>query len=110
LEGNRDFWLLADKQLAPNFAEHRILGLSYENADFLFDIEAYHNDLDGVAEFSQRFRRRPGQAPEDLFFLGTGISRGVEFLAQKKSGKLNGWLSYTLGEAESGVWTFLSMI
>jgi outer membrane receptor for ferrienterochelin and colicin len=106
LEGNRDFWLLADKQLEPNFAEHKILGLSYESANFLFDVEAYNKDLDGVAEFSQRFRRRPGQAVEELFFLGAGVSRGIEFLAQKKSGKLNGWLSYTLGKTEYDIEVF----
>ena len=100
LEGNRDFWLLADEQLDPGYAEHRILGISYENPDYLFDVEAYHKDLDGVAEFSQRFRRGPNMDPEDLFFLGTGISQGIEFLAQKKSGRLSGWLSYTLAKVE----------
>ncbi len=106
LEGNRDFWLLADDDLAPGFAEHRIAGVSYENRDWLFDIEAYHKDLDGVSEFSQRFRRSPDTEPEDLFFTGTGVSKGLEFLAQKKSGKLNGWASYTLGKVEYNIATF----
>ncbi len=106
LEGNRDFWLLADEQLNPKFAEHKILGLSFENTNFLFDVEAYHKDLNGVAEFSQRFRRRPDQDPEDLFFLGDGVSKGIEFLAQKKSGKLNGWLSYTFGKTEYDIDVF----
>lgn len=100
LEGNRDFWLLADEQLEPSFAEHKILGLSYEDTNFLFDVEAYHKDLDNVSEFSQRFRRRPGQAAEELFFLGEGEAKGIEFLLQKKTGKLSGWVSYTLGKVE----------
>ncbi len=100
LEGNRDFWLLADNELDPASAEHRIAGLSYETPHLLFDIEAYHKDLDGVAEFSQRFRRGPNTVSEDLFFLGTGVAKGIEFLAQKKSGKLNGWASYTLGTVD----------
>jgi len=98
LEGNRDFWLLADERLKPSFAEHKILGVTYENHDYLFDVEAYHKNLDGVAEFSQRFRRSPEDKPEDLFFLGTGVAKGIEFLAQKKFGKLNGWASYTLSK------------
>jgi outer membrane receptor for ferrienterochelin and colicin len=100
LEGDRDFWLLADKQLKPNFAEHKILGMTYENQDYVFDVEAYHKDLDGVAEFSQRFRRSPEDKPKNLFFLGTGVAKGIEFLAQKKFGKLNGWASYTLSKVE----------
>ena len=100
LEGNRDFWLLADERLQPSFAEHKILGVTYENFDYIFDIESYHKNLDGVAEFSQRFRRSPEQRAEDLFFLGTGVAKGVEFLAQKKTGKLNGWASYTLAKVQ----------
>ncbi len=100
LEGNRDFWLLADERLKPSFAEHKILGATYENQDYIFDVEAYHKNLDGVAEFSQRFRRSPEDKPDDLFFLGTGVAKGIEFLAQKKFGKLNGWASYTLAKVE----------
>jgi hypothetical protein len=98
LEGNRDFWLLADAQLKPSFAEHKILGVTYENYHYVFDVEAYRKNLDGVAEFSQRFRRSPEDKMENLFFLGSGVAQGVEFLAQKKSGALNGWLSYTLAK------------
>lgn len=100
LEGNRDFWLLSDEQLDPASAEHRILGLSYETDQFLFDVEAYHKDLDGVAEFSQRFRRGPNTRTEDLFFLGSGVAKGIEFLVQRKTGRLAGWASYTLGKVD----------
>lgn len=97
-QGNRDLWLLADERSQPSFAEHKILGLTYESDHFLFDIEAYHKDLDGVIEFSQHFQRSPNPPPKSLFFLGTGISKGVEFLLQKKKGRLNGRASYTLGK------------
>jgi hypothetical protein len=101
LEGNRDFWLLADSELEPTSAVHRIIGLTYDSDNYLFNIEAYDKDLDNVTEFSQRFRRGPDVQTADLFFLGTGISRGLEFLAQKKYGRINGWVSYTLGKVES---------
>lgn len=100
LNGNRDFWLLADDRLAPNFADHKILGATYENQDFLFDLEAYRKELDNVAEFAQRFRRPPGASLNELFLLGTGVAQGVEFLMQKKSGAFNGWTSYTLAKVE----------
>jgi len=100
LEGNRDFWVLSNEQLPPTVARHQILGASYENRDYLFDVEAYYKDLDNVAEFSQRFRRSPEDPVENLFFVGTGYAKGIEFLAQKKFGKINGWASYTLGKVE----------
>lgn len=100
LNGNRDFWLLADESLAPSFAEHKIMGMAYENRDYLFEAEAYHKNLEGVAEFSRRFRHPPEAKDEKLFFLGTGVARGLELLAQKKNGKVNGWASYTLARVD----------
>ena len=35
------------------------------------------------------------------FLEGYGYSRGIEFLVQRKYGNLNGWVSYTLGEAKN---------
>ena len=100
LEGSRDFWVLAGERLDPLFAEHRIVGASWEDDDYLFDVEAYQKDLTGVSQFSTRSRRRPGQALRDLFFTGTGEARGIEFLAQKKQGRLTGWIGYTLADID----------
>ena len=100
LEGSRDFWVLAGNDLDPSFAEHRIIGASYDNNDWLFDVEAYQKDLDGISQFSTRLRRTPSQALDDLFFSGIGQPRGVEFLVQKKRGRLTGWVGYTLSEVE----------
>lgn len=101
LQGNRDFWLLADQQLDPGYAEHSIAGLTYETGDYLFDVEAYSKDLDGVAEFSPRFQLAPQDRQTPLFFLGSGTARGIELFAQKKKGALNGWASYTLAKVEN---------
>jgi ferric enterobactin receptor len=38
---------------------------------------------------------------EENFFTGRGYAKGIEFLAQKKTGKLNGWLSYTYAVARN---------
>jgi len=100
LEGSRDFWLLAGENLAPQSAEHRIAGIRYETPGWLFDVEAYDKDLDGVSQFSTRARTDPGQRLEDLFFNGTGRARGIELLAQRTEGALTGWMSYTLSSVE----------
>ena len=98
-QGSRDFWVLADDQLRPGKADHYILGGTFENDEYIFDIESYYKSLDNLVEFSQRFR---GSA-DDLysFYGGSGTARGIEFLFQKKHGALNGWISYTLGRTES---------
>ena len=109
LQGSRDFWLLSNGEDVPIGAStHYIGGFSYENKGFLFDVEAYYKDLDGLTEFSQRIVRSFGRGPqrgagaeaENFFFQGTGVARGVEVLLQKKQGNYTGWISYTLSEIE----------
>lgn len=109
-QGARDFWLLADEDFDPGFAEHRIVGLNYENDNYVFSLEGYQKDLRDLIEFSRRFvavgrpggpgARARGFAPVENFFIGNGDARGVELLLQKKRGALTGWLGYTLGKVE----------
>ncbi len=105
-QGSRDFWLLADADRIPiGKATHFIGGLSYETKDFLFDVESYYKNLEGLSEYSTRLTNA-GSGPnrslsyEESFYTGTGVAKGVEFLLQKKSGHLTGWLGYTLGEVK----------
>ena len=100
LEGSRDFWVLADSLVPPQSAQHVVGGIGYETEGFLFDVEAYRKELDGVSQFSTRVRNGPVEEADQLFFSGTGEASGVEFLAQKKRGNLTGWVSYTLSRVE----------
>ena len=103
LSGSKQFWLLSDgDNIQVSSAYHYIAGLTYENADFLFSTEAYYKDVKNLTEYSLRFNPSPMEVSYDEnFFTGYGYARGIEFLAQKKNGKFNGWLSYTLGEAKN---------
>ena len=91
-QGSRDFWLLANGKNSPiSFSEHLIIGASYEIDDWLFDLEFFEKEMTGLTEFSLRFQSALGADPNDqLFFEGTGISRGIDFLIQKKVGKYSG--------------------
>ncbi|GAB4492046.1 MAG: TonB-dependent receptor [Saprospiraceae bacterium] len=103
LSGSRDFWVLADDERLPvASSDQYVAGFSWENRNWLFDVEAYYKTLDGISEYSLRFA--PGAPGQDInyeesFYNGTGVARGIDFLLQKKYGKFNGWLGYTLGEA-----------
>ena len=101
LQGSREFWALADgEQIPVSTAIHAVGGLSYETDDLLFDIEAYSKSLGGLTEFAPRIF--PGEDIDynQFFYQGDGTARGIEFLLQKKTGSLSGWLSYTLAEVE----------
>jgi len=105
-QGSRDFWLLANDENVPiSSAFHYIGGISYETPSLLFDVEVYYKTLDGLSEYTTRFVPSgfgPGRTLnyEEFFFSGTGIAKGIEFLAQKKVGNITGWIGYTLGEVK----------
>jgi len=88
LEGSRDFWLLADDELKPGFSEHKILGISFEDPDYILDIEGYCKNIDNLLEYSRRFNTMADY--NNRFFIGMGTAKGIEFLAQKKRGDLTG--------------------
>jgi hypothetical protein len=104
MQGSREFWTLSDGEIVPTSAsENAVAGVSYETRDFLASVEAYHTDLTGLSEFALRFTPSFQDADVDynqFFYTGTGISRGLELLIQKKFGDHTGWLSYTLGQVE----------
>lgn len=100
LQGSRDFWILADGERVPvGSAQHYIAGLSWENSAYLFSMEGYRKNLQGLTEYSLRYSVVPGQdvSYDENFYNGTGYAEGIEWLAQRKFGNLTGWASYTLG-------------
>lgn len=105
LAGSRDFWLLANGTSIPvSSATHFTFGTSYENNNYLFSVEGYYKKLNNLTEYSLRFNPQPqgpGVSLSENFFSGYGDAKGIEFLAQKKIGKIAGWVSYTLGQARN---------
>jgi len=99
LEGNKEYWVLDNKSDVPvSSAFHYIAGATYEKGNYLFNVEGYYKSLVNVLEESQRATRN-FLAPTNTenIYSGTGIEKGIEFLAQKKIGNTTGWLCYTLG-------------
>jgi hypothetical protein len=101
LQGSRDFWLLAGDSLSPSAAEHTIIGAAIDRPEWAFNVEAYDKRLTDIAMFSRRYRQSFGINTGAFLFEGDGRARGIEFLAQKKTGALTGWLSYTLAKGTS---------
>ena len=104
-QGSRDFWVLSDNDKLPvSGSQQYILGISYETPRYLFDVESFYKDLQNITEYSLRIEanRRSVDYSEN-FFTGTGIARGIDFLVQKKRGKLTGWIGYTLSQTTNNI-------
>ncbi|MEP7266311.1 MAG: carboxypeptidase-like regulatory domain-containing protein [Saprospiraceae bacterium] len=102
LQGSRDFWVLADDDRIPIAKSiHYIAGLSYDMKNWLVDMELYQKDIIGLSEYSLRINPSPRSLSyAEKFAQGSGIAKGIDLLIQKKYGKLNGWVSYSLGSVK----------
>jgi hypothetical protein len=103
LQNSRDFWTLADiSKLPVSLSDQLIAGFSWENNQWLVDVEAYSKNLSGLSEYSQRFNYNQRKVTfTENYFQGTGFSKGVDILIQKKFGNYTGWVGYTLGEVKN---------
>lgn len=101
LSGSSEFLTLSDKSNVPvSKATHYIGGVSYDVNSYLFSVEGYYKQLTDITQYSMRFSSVFGsRSYNESFFTGQGYTRGIELMAQKKTGKLTGWVSYTLGQA-----------
>ncbi|MDB5017631.1 MAG: TonB-dependent Receptor Plug Domain protein [Mucilaginibacter sp.] len=108
LNGNRNFWVLANNTNIPvSESKHYMGGISYENNQFLIDVEGYYKTLSGLTQYtirttgSNNIRSTTASTVQQDFYTGTGFAKGIEILLQKKLGNYTGWIGYTLADAEN---------
>jgi hypothetical protein len=105
VNGNRNFWVLSNNSNIPvSSANHYMGGVSYENNQFLIDVEGYYKTLSGLTQYtiqqSGGTRFNTNATVQQNFYTGTGRADGIEILLQKKLGRYTGWISYTLADVE----------
>jgi ferric enterobactin receptor len=98
LQGNRDFWALADGSTIPvSSSVNTSAGAAYETNRFLADVEVFSRDVRDISQLAPRVTgSTAGIDLSQFFYRGTGKARGLEVLAQRKAGRHTGWASYTL--------------
>ena len=93
-----DLWVPSTKNVKPQQAEQYSAGIStlFKNI-YLMEIEGYYKKMDNLIEYKDGASFMDNSTSwEDKVASGTGDSYGVEFFLKKKSGRLTGWLGYTL--------------
>ncbi|GCC53621.1 TonB-dependent receptor [Chryseotalea sanaruensis] len=93
-----DLWVPATPNIKPQTSWQVALGGAYElNNDFEFSVEAYYKEMENVIEYKEGANfLEPVKDWETKVEVGKGDSYGTELFLQKKQGRLNGWIGYTL--------------
>ncbi len=98
-----DLWTPSTNNIDPQIGEQVAVGY-FRNFgsgnDFEASVETYYRDNQNQLEFVKGADLFLNEFIEGDLISGDGRAYGVEFSLKKNKGRLNGWISYTLGRSE----------
>ncbi len=97
-----DMWIPSSPLIKPEISDQFSIGYfrNFKENAFEFSVEAYYKDLQNQVDFKDGADAYGNPNIEAELVFGIGRSYGLEFLMRKNSGKLKGWVSYTLLKSE----------
>ncbi len=95
-----DYWLPLDASVKPSRSYQTALGLEWEiSSRYRLSAETYYTDMDELALLDNNTVADSEETRSTDIFVtdGTGYAAGLELFAERRLGRLRGWLGYTLG-------------
>ena len=92
-----DYWKSADPNLAPLINDQIAFGFfkNIRKGKYETSAEVYYKKLQNLLEYKNGAQLLMNNHIETDLLLANGYSYGIELLAKKNEGRLNGWISYT---------------
>lgn len=96
-----DQWKLADYHISPSTGEQYTAGVYHiwPRIGLSGSMELYYKQADGVVEFRDGADFTGSPYTETLVLQGKQNSYGIEFMVQRTSGRLDGWISYAFSRS-----------
>jgi hypothetical protein len=93
-----EVWIGSNRVIKPQNCEEVSLGLfkNFNNNTFQTSIELYVKQMGNQVLFREGVHPEINSQFDSLLVFGNGKSYGTEFYLAKNSGRLTGWLAYTL--------------
>lgn len=97
-----DKWASTSNIIKPQISNQFSLGY-YANIllnTYEFTAEVYYKEMENVLDYRNGADLFLNETVEAQLLFGKGRAYGTEFMLKKKTGKLTGWISYTLSKTE----------
>lgn len=97
-----DLWVPVTDKVEPEHSHQWALGAAY-SVDGLadFTLEGYYKQMDNLLEYKEGSTYMSGDTDwQNKVAMGKGWSYGVELMAQRSVGRLNGWIAYTWNKSQ----------
>lgn len=97
-----DIWVPSSNNVKPELGDQYSLGYfrNIKKNTFELSAETYYKSLQNQIDYRNGAELAFNQKVEGELVYGTGRAYGLELLARKKTGKLTGWVGYTLSRTE----------
>jgi len=95
-------WLPSSNNVKPEIADMISLGYYRNLINNVYELsaEVYYKSLQNLIDYKDGAMLNFNQNVESQLLFGKGRAYGLELYFRKNSGKLTGWISYTLSRAE----------
>lgn len=100
-----DVWISSSNNVAPQISDQLALGYYRNFNDNMFEtsVEAYYKELDNQIDYQNGAQIILNKNIESQLIYGKGRAYGIEFFIKKRTGKLTGWIGYTLSRTEKSM-------
>ncbi len=97
-----DKWMASTNIIKPEIADQVAIGYyrDLKNQQYEVNVEAYYKTMQNQIDYRDGAEVFTNEAIETQLLYGKGRAYGIELLLRKKTGRLNGWISYTLSKTE----------
>ncbi len=97
-----DVWFPSSTNVKPQLADQYAIGYFQNFKDNMYEgsVEVYYKDIQNAIDFKDHASLLLNQFIEGELRVGDARAYGAELLVRKNTGKLTGWVSYTLAKSE----------
>lgn len=97
-----DIWAPSDQYLKPEILDQVAFGYfkNFKDDKFSLETEVFYKKIKNKADYIDGADLIANKNIERVLLIGEARSYGLELMLRKNTGKLTGWLSYTLSKAE----------
>ncbi|UPT70448.1 MAG: TonB-dependent receptor [Flavobacterium sp. JAD_PAG50586_2] len=97
-----DIWSPSDRYLKPQILDQIALGYfqNFKEDNYSLEVETFYKKIKNKSDYIDGAELIANEAIERVLLNGEARSYGLELMLKKNTGKLTGWVSYTLSKAE----------
>lgn len=97
-----DVWTPSDNFIKPQIADQVAVGYfrNFNDNAYSLEVESFYKYIDNRIDYIDGADLIANEAIEQIVLNGHMRSYGLEIMFKKNTGRLNGWISYTLSRSE----------